>query len=264
MSKAYSICIEEITAEGEQVFMSCTILPYGEQGLGIEDGGVISWKCWGWPCLGFALHGQPVIARKPDGPEAIIQRAGRDLKVPKNDVMPILNGDILLFSDRIFRIHLHGETDEVNPPKRVYPEGANPPAPEPKPEPQAEPAAGGPPPPAVPLPPKTPVPPKPSPYPEPKSPESEYDDSPLGPGSDDVVSPGPPPEPLPPPPLPDQEVTPAPLREGEDVPIGERIPVGTVTPAPIRFPEPRSKVWLVLLIIAILAAAGWAVWKYML
>ena len=118
MTRALAICIEDLDVEaGAARFLTCTVLPEGEDGLGIDARGAVVWRLADTRVrLGVAADGRLTLLRSAEAPPVAIERDGRSLEVPLERRTPLLQGDVLRLGERRLRLHVHGEASDVRAP----------------------------------------------------------------------------------------------------------------------------------------------------
>ena len=119
MVKPIALCLERVVASGEVRYVRCTARPGREAGLSIACDGSIQWcQEGGCACELWVAHDQRLVALRPQGSPCVgIARAGRLLSIPEQHAVFLLDGDELVFDDFRYRVHVHGITDQLEPPR---------------------------------------------------------------------------------------------------------------------------------------------------
>ncbi len=116
-----ALCLEKLGATEDERYTRCTARSGREQGLAIGLGGAILW-CSPEPaaCTLWVSRDQRLMALRPEGaPTVSVVRAGRTLELPADKPVVLRHQDDLVFAGVRYRVHVHGTTNEVHPPRRV-------------------------------------------------------------------------------------------------------------------------------------------------
>jgi len=124
MPRSLSLCIECLwVVEGEdRPLMRCTAMPGGQPGLGLDADGNIRWLASaGLACELWVSADDRLIALRPVGAPALsVGRAGRWIDAPEGKPVVLLDQDQIRLGARVFRVHIHGETDSVQEPAPLW------------------------------------------------------------------------------------------------------------------------------------------------
>lgn len=116
-----ALCLEKLGATDDERYTRCTARSGREQGLAIGLAGTILW-CSPEPaaCTLWVSRDQRLMALRPGGaPSVTLVRAGRSLELPIDKPVVLRHHDELFFAGVAYRVHVHGTTNEVHPPRRV-------------------------------------------------------------------------------------------------------------------------------------------------
>ena len=119
MVKPIALCLEREATDTDARYVRCTARPGRESGLAIGLDGSILW-CEPKPlaCEIWVAHDQRLVVLRPAGsPPICINRARRNLQVPEAHAVFVLDGDELVVGAHRYRLHVHGMTDELQPPR---------------------------------------------------------------------------------------------------------------------------------------------------
>jgi len=120
MPRPLSLCIEDLKAsDGDEArLIRCTAMPGGQPGLGLGADGNIRWLTKALvACELWVSSDDRLIALRPEGAPAVsIGRAGRWIDAPEGRPVVLLDQDQIRLGVRVFRVHIHGETDSVQEP----------------------------------------------------------------------------------------------------------------------------------------------------
>ncbi len=116
-----ALCLEKLGASPDERYTRCTARSGRLAGLAIGIDGAILW-CVPRPvaCELWVSRDQRLMALRPEGaaPVAIV-RAGREVAIPEEKPVVLRHLDELLFDGVRYRVHVHGTTTEVHPPRRI-------------------------------------------------------------------------------------------------------------------------------------------------
>lgn len=116
-----ALCLEKLGASPDERYTRCTARSGRLAGLAIGTDGTILW-CAPRPvaCELWVSRDQRLMALRPAGAaEVRVVRAGREVLVPEEKPVVLRHHDELLFEGVRYRVHVHGTTTEVHPPRRV-------------------------------------------------------------------------------------------------------------------------------------------------
>jgi hypothetical protein len=122
MIKPIEICLEELDrASEDDCFVRCVALPSAAPGLALDRAGTVQWlpESPAVHALLVSADGRlMVIAAAAAGP-LTVARGTRSLTAPDGQPVFLLDQDELVLDGRRLRVHVHGETEVVEPPERL-------------------------------------------------------------------------------------------------------------------------------------------------
>jgi hypothetical protein len=116
-----ALCLEKLGATPDERYTRCTARSGRLAGLSIGLDGTILW-CAPRPvvCELWVSRDQRLVALRPMGaPEVRIVRSRRDVVVPEEQPAVLRHLDEILIQGTRYRVHVHGTTTEVQPPRRI-------------------------------------------------------------------------------------------------------------------------------------------------
>jgi len=122
MARPLAICIEESSADADGPrFVRCVALAAGEDGLGLDRQGAITWRQPASPLRLTASDDGALQLRCGAGaPAVVLRRLGRELTIVEGgQPTPLLAGDELLVAERRLRLHVHGPAEAAIPPSAL-------------------------------------------------------------------------------------------------------------------------------------------------
>jgi hypothetical protein len=119
MVKPIALCLEREATGDEARYVRCTARPGRKAGLAIGLDGSILWReSQQLACELWVAHDQRLVVLRPAAsPPIHLERAGRGLDLPEEHAVFVLDGDELVFGAYRFRVHVHGVTNEEQPPR---------------------------------------------------------------------------------------------------------------------------------------------------
>lgn len=116
-----ALCLEKLGATPDERYTRCTARSGRLAGLSIGLDGAILW-CAPRPvaCELWVSRDQRLMALRPMGaPQVRIVRALRDVPVPEEQPAVLRHLDEILIEGTRYRVHVHGTTTEVHPPRPI-------------------------------------------------------------------------------------------------------------------------------------------------
>jgi hypothetical protein len=120
MPKPIAVCIEDTTPHpGQPRYVACVAVVGRQAGLGLDGRGGILWHARAGLAAELWVSGdQQLILYRPEGAGPMsVHRGGRSLVVPCAKPVVMLDQDEVQFDHRRLRLHVHGVTAEVSPPR---------------------------------------------------------------------------------------------------------------------------------------------------
>jgi hypothetical protein len=119
MAKPLSICIEDCTApEADARFTQCVAVERGTPGLSLGPDGTPAWQVESNALLlAVGEDGRLVLDRGEGAPAVQVNRAGRVLEPSAEGPTVLLDQDEIALGERRLRIHVHGASSSVAPPR---------------------------------------------------------------------------------------------------------------------------------------------------
>jgi hypothetical protein len=120
MPRAQEICLEELARKPEDgAFVRCVALPGGEAGLALDRAGAIQWmpEGPGAHALCVSQDDRLVLLGSAEAGEIHVERGHRSVVAPPGQPVVLLDQDVLRLGARAFRVHVHGEAQEVHAPE---------------------------------------------------------------------------------------------------------------------------------------------------
>ncbi|MBN2194859.1 MAG: hypothetical protein JW751_18730 [Polyangiaceae bacterium] len=119
MPKPISLCLERLDPATKGRYFRCTARSGREAGLALSPSGRILWCSESPAAVALWVSGdEKLVAFRPSGtPTVRLERAERHLELPEERPVVLLQGDELALAEHRFRVHLHGATDVVEPPR---------------------------------------------------------------------------------------------------------------------------------------------------
>jgi hypothetical protein len=120
MPKPIALCIEDLRHRaGQPRYVACVAVAGRQAGLGLDGRGEILWQEQAGLASELWVSGdeQLILYRPENAPALSVHRGGRSLAVPFAKPVVLRDQDELELEGRRLRLHVHGVTAEVNPPR---------------------------------------------------------------------------------------------------------------------------------------------------